>query len=392
MSFKQIDKNGNVKIECKECGRYYHQLSVHLKSAHGIDVAEYNLRHPGEPTISEYASQRVSQAQKGVKRTKVATDLIQQPEVQDGANGDHNGFNPDAPLQIGPASLYVRKDVTEADKKYIPDHDENYQLDMDVFTVLAVGIEEGDNTLVHGPTGCGKSAAFLELASILNQPVRRVNLNGDIRAADFTGEKVLDVDENGNSVVVWKDGVLPEAMRKGYWLLLDEMDAAQPHILFVLQAVLERGGKLTLTGNNGEVIEPHPNFRVVATANTIGRGDDTGLYTGTNVLNEAYLDRFVVVLKADYVEKSIEIKIVKSKTGADHSMAQKMVEVAQAIRGAFEQEQCYCTCSTRRLIEWAGKAIKLNNIRLAARITILDRMSKDDAMFVDGVIQRIMGC
>lgn len=381
MSFKEYDEHGNRKIKCEVCGHFYHQLSVHLSSVHGMSVDEYKTQYPGAPTISDFASKRTSEAQKKAKRQKVV----------DNGEENNNNFDPAKPLMIGPAELFVRSDLNPEDVVFVPIHDDKYQLDMEMFTILAVGVQEHDNILVHGPTGCGKSAAFLELASIINQPVRRVNLNGDIRAADFTGEKVLDVDEDGNSTVVWKDGVLPECVRKGYWLLLDELDAAQPHIMFVLQAILEKGGKLTLTGNNGEVVERHSNFRIMATANTIGRGDDTGLYTGTNIQNEATLDRFGVVYKAEYLDVKSEAKVVRDKSGVDKSVADKMVEVAAHIRSAFEQEQCYCSCSTRRLIEWAAKSVALSSVKLAAKVTVLDRLGKDDAAFVHGVIQRIMG-
>lgn len=401
MSFNEFDDQGNKRVKCEVCGHYFHQLSVHLASKHSMGVADYNVQHPGAPTISEFASKAVSEAQKGTKRNRAgngALEPVNQPifeaEVEavvgKAAEGGV-GFDPTQPLRIGPVDLWIRNDVAAEDTHMVPDHDEHYQLNLDMAKLLAVGIAGNDNILVHGPAGCGKSSMFLEMAAILNQPVVRVNLNNDMRAADFTGEKVLDVDANGNSVVIWKDGVLPKAMRKGAWLVLDELDAAQPHILFVLQAVLERGGKLVLTGNGGEVVKPHDNFRIMATANTIGRGDDTGLYTGTNILNEAFLDRFGMVIKATYMEAEVEAKVVVDKSGIDPQTAERMVKVASQIRLGFETEQCYCTCSTRRLIEWAKKARVLQNARLAAKVTMLDRLSKDDCAFVDGIIQRIIG-
>ena len=255
---------------------------------------------------------------------------------------------------------------------------------------MALAVHERENLLDVGPTGCGKTAGYLQFAAALNQPVLRFNLNGDARAAQFIGEKVVEIDEaTGESIVVWRDGILTTAVREGYWLILDEMDAAPPAILFVLQAILEHGGALVIP-DTGEVIQPNEHFRIFATANTLGRGDDTGLYAGTNVLNEAFLDRFGIVLESNYPEAKAEVKIIISKTGTDKKIAEKMVKVAAKVREALKNEECYCTFSTRRLIAWGSKS-KFLGAAAAAKITILNKLTSEDRRFVGDIVQRYFG-
>lgn len=386
----KIDKNGNEKVQCLACKergetQFFHRLDVHLTSKHeGMTVKRYNQRWPDAPTISELARSRA------IAPPKDATD---EATATPKASEDFKFKN----------GIKLRKrDLTELsarDRTFIPAHDPDWELgadEMEKWELLAAAIYAGDNVLDVGPTGCGKSTSILELAAVLDQPVQRVNMDGDIRVADFVGEKVVDIDEaTSQSVVTWRDGILPDAMRNGHWLLVDEVDAAPPQILFVLQAVLERSSsgarRLVLKSNHGEVIEAHPNFRIFATSNTLGRGDDTGLYAGTNVLNEAFLDRFGVVLESTYPNEETEIKIMINKGGVTKDVASRMRQVAVRIREALSKEECHCTFSTRRLIAWAEKSKLLKDPRKAAAVTVLNKLPKDDRKFVGDIIQRFMG-
>jgi len=389
-TFKTHDKNGNEMVRCEVCGRYYHQLSVHLAKKHKMSVEEYKRQYPGCPTISAWASQQVSEAQKKAQRgqhTQTETHANVVPNITANIN-DWEGTE----LDFGAAKLTVKRtaEMSDRDRGFIPEHDPNYHVDGELAEMLALGVEQGDNVMMVGPTGCGKTTLAEELAALINQPARRANLHGDVRSSDFVGEKVVEVDpETSQSVITWKDGILPEAMRNGYWLLLDEVDAAPPQILFVLQAVLD-SGKLILTSNHGEVVEPHPDFRIITTANTTGRGDDTGLYAGTNVLNEAFLDRFGTVIQHNYLPPKVEAGVVSKKTGVEIAAAQRCVEVARLVRNGFDNEECYCTLSTRRLISWAKK-IKALGAQKAAKVAVLNKLNREDADYVAGVIQRIFG-
>lgn len=377
---EKIDPNGNEKVECLVCSEYYHRLDVHLKNKHSLTIEMYQERFPGAEVVSASAKKI------GAGRRRQATE----PDQIEIAEEDHRH-------RIGVALIEPRNadEMDEFDRAFIPAHDENWNVgerELRQWEAMALEISHGGNVLWVGPTGCGKSSGTLELASLINQPVRRVNLNGDVRSAHFVGEKLVEVDEaTGQSVIRFRYGVLADAMRRGHWLLLDELDAAPPPILFVLQAVLEDHGKLVLLENGGEVITPHASFRIIATANTLGRGDETGLYAGTNVLNEAFLDRFGTVIVANYPEETTEVQIVVAKSGIDMPNAERMVRVAQKIREAYAKEEVYCTLSTRRLINWARKTKAYGNARRAAELTVLNRLATDDRKVVDGVVQRYFG-
>ena len=385
------------KVQCLQCEaegktRYWHRLDVHLDKIHSLSVSGYRATYPGAPTISQHAySKAIAKPDPSMVGTGAGPDV---------ASTDPKPPVSDAPVAHTPfvfssgVKLNQRTDLTEYDKQFVPAFDPHWEVgqrEMDKLEAIAVALADGENIMDVGPTGCGKTASVHQLAAALNQPCRKIPLSGDTRVADFYGTMVVEIDPaTGESVTRWQDGIFTEAVRKGHWVVLDELDACPPAILFGLHSVLEKGGKLVIA-KTGEVITPHEDFAVLATANTLGRGDDSGLYAGTNILNEAFLDRFGVVIHSDYPETGTEIKILVSKTGVARDRATKMVEVARRTREAAKNEEVFCTFSTRRLLAWASKSVRLKNVQLAAEVTVLNKLSKDDRDVVSGLIQRHIG-
>lgn len=368
------DRSGRERVKCRQCGEFYHRLDVHITTKHDMSLDEYRDRYPGAPL-------RSAQAEAAMQETARPTPSKSLP-----GKGEY---------AFGVARLNARRNVDDHDKVFIPEHDEHWipgLAEKEALEDLALGIQFKDNVLLEGPTGAGKSLIVMQLACAIGQPLRRVNLHGDVRAADFAGEKIVDVDvASGQAVVKWRDGILPQAMRRGHWLLLDELDAGPALIMFVLQGVLEPGRRLVLMGNEGEVVESHPEFRIIATANTLGRGDESGLYTGTRILNEAFLDRFGTVIHFGYPSEDTECRILVGRAGITSEQALMLVRSAHMVREAFDRGEVSCTFSTRRLVAWAEKTQRYGNARRGARVAVLNKLSREDAVFVDGVIQRHLG-
>lgn len=424
---EKIDSQGRMKEKCRLCGKWYHRVDVHLEKKHGdVTPEEYQTRFPGARLISESAAEAdaasskakapevavtkktVSEfleepspepakakgkpAKKPSKATPVDEVLGREPEPE-GLEMPEEEAPEEGVFKIGISRLKMRTDLGEEAVQWVPEHDPLWHrgdAENERWEYLALGIEARDNVMIVGPTGCGKTESVFQLAAALNQPVRRINMNGDIRAADFLGEKKIDIDPKTNqAIITWGDGLLPYCMRHGLWLLVDEIDAAPAHVAFVLQAVLEKH-VLTIPAT-GETFQAHESFRIIATANTLGRGDESGLYTGTHVLNEAFLDRFGIVITADYPDKEVEADILVRKTSINREDATKMVDIAVSVRRALKDETCYCTLGTRRLLAWADKAVRLGNVRRAARIALTNRLGSQDKVFVEGLIQRVWG-
>jgi cobaltochelatase CobS len=394
------DEKGQ-KVDCKICGLWYHRLDVHLKK-HNINTADYVKKYPGASTISLAAKNRASsaQAQRAMaKAQSAAAEAVEKQATTALMTGViEESKKLDNVYKIGVARLFPRTNLTSIDEKYVPKSNPNWKFDdriMEDWEYLAIAIEDNEPVYIGGPTGCGKSASVLELASHLNQPVLRVQLNRDFRVGQFVGRSELKIDDDGNRYTEFEHGVLPQAIQNGWWLLLDEVDQAHPDVIMALQSVLE-GNPLVLTENFGEVIDPKAtersqNFRIIATANTLGHGDDTGLYTGAKVQNEATMDRYAITIKADYPAAKTEVAILTQAAKVTYEDAKKMVKVAKTVRKSLKNEECNCTFSTRRLINWAKKSKRLNNVARAAKIVVLNKLDDEDSIFVADIVQRYFG-
>jgi len=239
-------------------------------------------------------------------------------------------------------------------------------------------IHAGENVLLTGGTGVGKTTHIVQLAARVNQPILRINFNGETRMSDLIGKMTVV-----NGETHWVDGVLPTAMRHGYWILFDEIDFADPAVLSLLHPVLEQNPMLTLKENGGEIIKPHSLFRVFATANSIGAmSDRAGAYGGTNTMNEAFLDRWQVIMVDNLPEKE-EIKVIRFEApGINASVAKKMVSFANMARrqdfgdaGVMYNGDNF---STRKMVAWAKKSALHRDPIVGAKKSWLDKMPQSD--------------
>lgn len=297
------------------------------------------------------------------------------------------GLPDDIDVARWPGSTYKEKPAKEKKEKNVvykgkTAKDKNYFKFPEETVVVKGAILARENIFLSGPTGCGKTTMLELLAQMNNVPYIRMNLNGETTVDDFVGVWTL-----AGKNMEFVDGVLPQAMKSGKMLILDEMDAAQPEILFTLQAVLQSAPLVNT--KNGETVSPREGFFVAATANTVGRGDMDGLYAGVRTLNEAFLDRFPYVLRMKYPNKNAEIKILINRCGIKQEYANEIVQLAQAARGALTDGKLYSTFSTRKAINFANAIIKFRDIEIALRVAILDRVSKEDALAIREAAQRI---
>lgn len=290
-------------------------------------------------------------------------------------------------------TVQPRADLTEAEKLRIPQLDPNYHF-TEVSTEVALDIAENRKVLLTGHAGTGKSSMFMQIASHLNQPVSRVNLNGQTTISDFVGCWTVKGGET-----IWVDGVLPNAMKRGMWLILDEIDFAEPQILSIVNAVAEKDGALFLKEKGDEVITPHKNFRLLATANTVGIMEDCRhLYQGTNIMNRALLDRFRVY-HVEYLTPAKETKVLmNSIPDMTEKVASTLVEFANDIRKAYNDENISCTFSLRQLVDFAEliarkseKNPKLTPQEIvfeSAKVGLYSKMSREDGEVIKQILQR----
>jgi cobaltochelatase CobS len=274
----------------------------------------------------------------------------------------------------------------------VPEKDPNYVFRAQYVAELAYAVKYRQNCLLVGDAGVGKSSLVEQVAAHVNQPLRRVNCHGESDTTLFVGRD-RPTECNGVRKLVYEPGILAEAMTEGFWLLLDELDAALQPVLFVLQQVLEDGGKLMLEDGQGTVVTKHPDFRLFATANTVGIASRNRLlYSGTmGRLNEATLDRFAVVSHVEPMDPKMEVALITSKVpDLQPAFIEALVKIANETRAQLKQEQLSCTFSTRRLLQWAQAMREFMPVH-AARLTVLNKLNADDYKVLEGVIKRFFG-
>ncbi|MFK7838086.1 MAG: cobaltochelatase subunit CobS [Sulfitobacter sp.] len=274
----------------------------------------------------------------------------------------------------------------------VPDLDSTYKFDPDTTLAILAGFNNNRRVMIQGYHGTGKSTHIEQVASRLNWPAVRVNLDSHISRIDLIGKDAIKL-RDGKQVTDFQEGILPWALRNPTAIVFDEYDAGRADVMFVIQRVLEVDGKLTLLDQN-EVIEPHPYFRIFATANTVGLGDTTGLYHGTQQINQGQMDRWSLVATLNYLSIDAETAIVLSKnphynTSEGRKTVKQMVTVADLTRTAFMNGELSTVMSPRTVIAWAQNAEIFRNVGYAFRLSFLNKCDELERQTVAEFYQRL---
>jgi cobaltochelatase CobS len=278
--------------------------------------------------------------------------------------------------------------------QYVPDLDPAYRFDRDTTLAILAGFAHNRRVMIQGYHGTGKSTHIEQVAARLNWPCVRINLDSHISRIDLVGKDAIVLKE-GQQVTEFREGLLPWALQHPVALVFDEYDAGRPDVMFVIQRVLEVQGKLTLLDQN-RVIRPHPAFRLFSTTNTIGLGDTTGLYHGTQQINQGQMDRWSIVATLNYLAHDSEVEIVLSKvpnyaTPEKKKKISAMVRVADLTRNAFINGDLSTVMSPRTVITWAENAEIFGDIGFAFRVTFLNKCDELERATVAEFYQRAFG-
>ncbi len=282
---------------------------------------------------------------------------------------------------------------SEADER-VPDLDPAYVFDPETTMAILAGFAFNRRVMIQGYHGTGKSTHVEQVAARLKWPCIRINLDSHISRIDLVGKDAI-VLRDGKQVTEFREGLLPWALQTPTALVFDEYDAGRPDVMFVIQRVLEVEGKLTLLDQN-RVIRPHKWFRLFATANTVGLGDTSGLYHGTQQINQGQMDRWSIVTTLNYLPPETEAKIVLAKmpgmdTAEGRRAVANMVKVADMTRAGFIAGDISTVMSPRTVITWAQNAEIFGNIGFAFRVSFLNRCDEAERPLIAEYYQRVFG-
>ena len=277
--------------------------------------------------------------------------------------------------------------------EYVPEIDKNYIFDRDTTLAIISGFSFNKRVLVQGYHGTGKSTHIEQIAARLNWPCIRVNLDSHISRIDLIGKDAIVLKDN-KQITQFKEGILPWSIQNPVALVFDEYDAGRPDVMFVIQRILESSGKLTLLDQN-KVISPHKSSRIFATCNTIGLGDESGIYHGTQQINQGQMDRWNIVTSLNYLKQEVEEKIISKKVKKFSKKNKKnislMVKLANLTRVGFRNADISILMSPRTTITWAENSEIFEDIDYAFLLTFLNKCEENDKQIVNEYYQRCFG-
>ena len=285
-------------------------------------------------------------------------------------------------------------DAFSKKNEFVPEIDKDYKFDKDTTLAILSGFNFNKKVIVHGYHGTGKSTHITQIAARLNWPCLRINLDSHISRIDLIGKDAIVI-KDGKQVTEFKEGILPWAFQNQVALVFDEYDAGRPDVLFVLQRILESDGYFTLLDKN-KIVKQNQYFRLFATANTIGLGDTTGLYTGTQQINQAQMDRWNIVTTLNYLslEKEMEIILAKNKNLNNAKGKEKvsnMIKVASLTRKGFIAGDISTVMSPRTVLHWAENSEIFKDTGYAFRVTFLNKCDEVEKNTIAEYYQRCFG-
>ena len=279
--------------------------------------------------------------------------------------------------------------------EFVPEIDSNYKFDKDTTLAIISGFAYNKRVLIQGYHGTGKSTHIEQVAARLNWPCIRVNLDGHISRIDLIGKDAIVI-KNNKQVTEFKEGILPWSIQNPIALVFDEYDAGRPDVMFVIQRVLENEGNFTLLDKN-KVLKQHPFFRLFATSNTVGLGDTSGLYQGTQQINQGQMDRWNIVSTLNYLKFDKELEIILAKTNnfnknkEGREIASNMIKVADLTRKGFVSGDISTVMSPRTVLFWAQNYEIFKDVGYAFRVTFLNKCDELEKNIIAEYFQRCFG-
>ena len=275
--------------------------------------------------------------------------------------------------------------------EYVPSIDESYKFDKNTTLAILAGFSHNRRVMIQGYHGSGKSTHIEQVAARLNWPCIRVNLDSHISRIDLLGKDAITL-KDGKQITEFKEGILPWALQTPTALVFDEYDAGRPDVMFVIQRVLEVEGKLTLLDQN-KVISPHSGFRLFATANTVGLGDTSGLYHGTQQINQGQMDRWHILATLNYLDPDQEFKVVMSKLSnlkgvKNQDTVKNMIKLANLTRAGFSNGDISTLMSPRTVISWGQNFKIFKDIVSSFKLTFLNKCDEVERSIISEYFQR----
>lgn len=301
---------------------------------------------------------------------------------------------PDAKIDVAKvfnidSDLVVRgyKDKTD----WVPQVDESYVFDKDTTLSILAGFEHNRRVMVQGFHGTGKSTHIEQIAARLNWPCVRINLDSHISRIDLLGKDAIKLND-GKQITEFQEGLLPWSIQNPVALVFDEYDAGRPDVMFVIQRILEVEGKLTLLDQN-KILEPHSSFRLFATTNTVGLGDMTGLYHGTQQINQGQMDRWHILATLNYLDPDQEFKVVMSKLNnlkgiKNQDTVKNMIKLANLTRAGFSNGDISTLMSPRTVISWGQNFKIFKDIVSSFKLTFLNKCDEVERSIISEYFQR----